>query len=215
MKKLIFAICFSFLSVMGAFAQEVVAGVDDPYSVKASYLVVNGFTEKQVLDVVHALFKYADNRYDEERGVFTLSAMDFYYICSVVGFSVDESADYALGVLKNAVAAKTAVQSKVRINPQYEGTDLTQYHTSFSMNDPGAAIKFRSEYSLQLKQKYCQYGKKWSFSDQGFFCDGVNVLDYVDDNSKKELMKLLNGVPGMIDIYLSDDGQKYEVWTWR
>ena len=213
MKKLIFAICFSFLSVMGAFAQEVVAGVDDPYSVKASYLVVNGFTEKQVLDVVHALFKYADNRYDEERGVFTLSAMDFYYICSVVGFSVDESADYALGVLKNAVAAKTAVHAKIRINPEYETIDLTKYESRYPKENIGwRGNEFRQEYSFLIKEKYCQHGDL--IIDKGVFCGKVNLLDHVDEHGKQELSLLLYGSPALIG-HVEQDGTVYEVYAWR
>lgn len=214
MKKLFFAVCFSFLSVMGAFAQDVVAGVDDPFAVKYSYLEVNGFTEKQVSDVGYALFKYAGKRYDKERGVFTMSLMDFYYICSVAGFSFGESKGYAFGVLKNAVAAKTAVRSKIRINPEYETIDLTKYESRYPKENIGwRGDKFRQEYKFLIEEKYCQYGD-FVFSDKGVFCDNVNLLDHVDEHGKQELSLLLYGSPTLIG-HVEQDGTVYEVYAWR
>ena len=213
MKKIIFAISLFFLSVVGAFAQDVVAGVDDPFAVKYSYLEVNGFTEKQVSDVGYALFKYADKRYDEERGVFTMSVMDFCYICSVAGFSVGESADYALGVLKNAIAAKTAVQTAVRINPEYETIDLTKYESRYPKENIGwRGDKFRQEYSFLIKEKYCQYGDL--SIDKGVFCGKVNLLDHVDEHGKQELSLLLYGSPTLIK-HVVQNGTVYEVYAWR
>ena len=213
MKKLFFAVCFSFLSVMGAFAQDVVAGVDDPFAVKYSYLEVNGFTEKQVSDVGYALFKYAGKRYDKERGVFTMSLMDFYYICSVAGFSFGESKGYAFGVLKNAVAAKTAVRSKIRINPEYETIDLTKYEGRVPKRNGGGGYVFRRQYRQLVNMKYCQYGD-FVFSDKGVFCDNVNLLDYVEGHGKQELSLLLYGSPTLIG-HVEQDGTVYEVYAWR
>lgn len=213
MKKLFFAVCFSFLSVMGVFAQDVVTGINDPFAVKYSYLEVNGFTEKQVSDVGYALFKYADKRYDEERGVFTMSVMNLYYICSVAGFSVGESKDYAFGVLKNAVAAKTAVHAKIRINPEYETIDLTKYESRYPKENIGwRGDEFRQEYKFLIKEKYCQYGDL--IIDKGVFCGKVNLLDHVDEHGKQEISLLLYGSPTLIK-HVEQDGTVYEVYAWR
>ena len=81
MKKIVFAICFCFLSVAHVFAQDVVTDLYDRFDVRYSYLNVPGFSEQQIDQVVNALFKdFHKTRYNPETRTFRLCLMDFFYM---------------------------------------------------------------------------------------------------------------------------------------
>lgn len=113
MKKIIFAICFGFVSVTSVFAKDVVIGIYDDFDVSMDYLNVVGFSEKQIEDIVAMLVgDYKDDKYNEENQTYRLSLSDFADISEKAGISEDDSVSYVLGVLNNAVKAGTATMEQ-------------------------------------------------------------------------------------------------------
>ena len=217
MKKIVFAICFCFLSVAHVFAQDVVTDLYDRFDVRYSYLNVPGFSEQQIDQVVNALFKdFHKTRYNPETRTFRLCLMDFFYMFSRAGIveNTDLASKFALGVLQNAVNADNVEIKLIKINPEYEGVDLTKFTKTYEYGQNGA-FRFMSDYATELGKKYCHNGR-FLFDSQKYTvtCNSRNVLTDADDQTKREVSLLFYGYPKQTRKYMTADGTVYEDWAW-
>lgn len=207
MKKIIFAICFCFLSIAHVFAQDVVKDHYDRFDVTRSYLNVPGFSEQQIDQIISALFKDFNTRYNPETGTLRLCLMDFYYMFSRADIveNTDQASKFASGVLQNAINADKM---------KYEGVDLTKFTKTYK-GGRGNVTRFRGDYAIELGKKYCRNGDFFYDSQKHVAtCNSRNVLTDADDQTKREVSLLFYGEPKMTRKYMTADGAVYEEWAW-
>ena len=114
------------LAVTSGFAKDIVKTPDDKFDVRGDYLIVPGFSDQQIDDIINALFDtYHQSRFNPETNTFRLSLMDFIYAferADIKWIDTDLALQYVFGVLENA----TKAQGIAEIN-QNKYADLTKF----------------------------------------------------------------------------------------
>ena len=217
MKKIILAICMCCLAVTSGFAKDIVKTPDDMFDVRGSYLVVPGFSEQQVLEIVDALFDtYGKSRYNSETYTFRLCLMDFIYAferADIKWMDTDLALQYVFGVLENATKAQALEEVE---HAKIENVDLTKFTKTYVVA-PGNYFTFRLDYRMELKKKYCPSGGDFIIVDTPELivkCNSVDLLKDASEQTKMELGLFLYGEPTALDKYRTSDGTMYEELGW-
>ena len=214
MKKIILAICMCCLAVTSGFAKDIVKTPEDKFDVRGDYLIVPGFSDQQIDDIINALFDtYHQSRFNPETNTFRLSLMDFIYAferADIKWMDTDLALQYVFGVLENA----TKAQGIAEIN-QNKYADLTKFTKTYIVA-PDNNLTFLMDYRLELKRKYCPSADFVIVDSPELIvkCGSVDLVKDASEQARKEFGLFLYSEAIVLDRYMASDGKRYEKLGW-